>query len=82
MTTSATDTRTVMAMSAFPLRMHTPPAPARPARLPLRLAPGALFAGTGTVPEDAVRVPRPADPGGLRAALRAVFGGGAMYRGG
>lgn len=63
-------------MSAFPLSMDSPPAPVRPAGLPLRLAAGALFAGTGTVPEDAVRVPRPADPGGLRAALRAVFGTG------
>jgi hypothetical protein len=62
-------------MSAFPLSMDSPPAPARPAG-PLRLAAGALFAGTGTVSEDAARVPRPADPGGLRAALRAAFGGG------
>jgi hypothetical protein len=61
-------------MSAFPFSMDSPPAPARPAGLPLRLAAGVLFAGTGTVPEDAVRVPRPTDPGGLRAALRAVFG--------
>jgi hypothetical protein len=56
--------------------MDTPPAPVRPAG-PLRPAAGALFAGTGTVPEDAVRVPRATDPGGLRAALRAAFGGGA-----
>lgn len=62
-------------MSAFPLSMNTPPAPVRPAGPP-RLAADALFAGTGTVPEDAVRVPRAAEPGGLRAALRAVFGNG------
>lgn len=61
-------------MSAFSLSVESPPAPMRPAG-PLRMAGGALFAGTGTVPEDAVRFPRAAEPGGLRAALRAVFGG-------
>jgi hypothetical protein len=61
-------------MSAFPLSMDSQPTLTRPAG-PLRLAAGALFAGTGTVPEDAARFPRSADPGGLRAALRAVFGG-------
>jgi hypothetical protein len=62
-------------MSAFPLSMNTPPAPVRPAGLPLRMAAGALFAGTGTVPEDAARFPRAAEPSGLRAALRGVFRG-------
>lgn len=56
-------------MSAFPLSMDSPPAPVRPVG-PLRLAAGALFAGTGTVAEDAPRVPHPAEPNGLRATLR------------
>lgn len=60
-------------MSAFPLSLDSPPAPVRLAG-PLRMAAGALFAGTGTVPEDAVRIPRPTEPGGLRAALRGVVG--------
>lgn len=64
-----------MTMSARSLATDSPPAPLRPAGLPPRLAAGALFVGMGTVPEEAVRFPRAAEPGGLRATLRAVFAG-------
>lgn len=68
-------------MSIPTLSTGSPPAPVRPAGLFPRLAAGALFAGTGTVSEDAARIPRPAAPDGLRATLRAVFAGASSPEG-